>query len=337
MMLRTPVAIRVEREDVCRPPTPVVSPANPASAGLAGLCRPMITIEVFGESAKMERVTDLLVELDGASRVRSMESASAGHSVVLAKLPRGAVDEILGGLRDLGVPDDDITLALVEEVGLSSRVRAGTDLVWEDVLGQARLNARPITFYLAYMFVAGVIACYGVVDANGILIVGAMAISPDLLPISATAVGLVSWRPGLAGRAFMTLTVGMAVAATASAIFTFAQNQLDLIPSGFNPDATVLGSLTSVNDETIMVALAAGVAGMLALETRASSAVGVAISVTTIPAAAYLGVSVGLGRTGHAGGALAVLGTNVAMMVLGASAALLFQRAAARRSGSALS
>jgi hypothetical protein len=53
--------------------------------------------------------------------------------------------------------------------------------------------------------------------------------------------------------------------------------------------------------------------------------------VTTIPAAAYLGVSVGLGRTEDAGGALAVLGTNVAMMVLGASAALILQRAAARR------
>jgi hypothetical protein len=123
----------------------------------------------------------------------------------------------------------------------------------------------------------------------------------------------------------------MSVAAAASGIFTFAQDHFHLIPSGFNPDATVLGSLTRVNDETIMVALAAGFAGMLALETRASSAVGVAISVTTIPAAAYLGISVGLGRSGDAGGALAVLGTNVAMMVLGASTALLFQRAAARR------
>jgi uncharacterized hydrophobic protein (TIGR00271 family) len=291
----------------------------------------MITIEVFGESATIDRVSDLLVDLDGASRVRSMESASVGHSVVLAKLPRGAVDEVLGGLRDLGIADEDITLASVEEVSLASQVGAGTDLVWEDVLSQARLNARPVAFYLAYMFVAGVIACYGVVDSNGILVVGAMAISPDLLPITAVAVGLVSRQANLGRRAFVTLAVGMSVAAGASGIFTFAQDQLDLIPSGFNPDATVLGSLTRVNDETIMVALTAGVAGMLALETRASSAVGVAISVTTIPAAAYLGVSVGLGRTGDAGGALAVLGTNVAMMILGASAALLLQRAAARR------
>ena len=93
----------------------------------------------------------------------------------------------------------------------------------------------------------------------------------------------------------------------------------------------MLGSLTHVNSETVAVALAAGVAGMLALETRASSGVGVAVSVTTIPAAAYFGVAVGLGERGEALGALAVLGTNVAMLVIASSATLLLQRTVARR------
>jgi len=60
----------------------------------------------------------------------------------------------------------------------------------------------------------------------------------------------------------------------------------------------VLRSLATVNDETI--AIVAGVAGMLAFETRASSGVGIAISVTTIPAAAYLGVDAGLEKGGKA-------------------------------------
>ncbi len=180
--------------------------------------------------------------------------------------------------------------------------------MWADVLGTAWLNARPFASYLAFMFVAGVIACYGVIDGNTILIVGAMAVSPDLLPITAISVGIVGRRPTLAGRALLTLALGLAVASAAAAIFALAQDQFDLIPAGFDLQETgVLGSLTSVNDETIAVALAAGVAGMLALETRASSGVGVAISVTTIPAAAYLGVAAGLGefdgvrrRTGRA-------------------------------------
>jgi hypothetical protein len=93
----------------------------------------------------------------------------------------------------------------------------------------------------------------------------------------------------------------------------------------------VLGTLTEVSNETLVVALAAGVAGMLALETRASSGVGVAVSVTTIPAAAYLGVAAGLGEPDQARGAVGVLGANVAMLVVGASGTLALQRLLARR------
>jgi len=223
----------------------------------------------------------------------------------------------------------------VEVLGRSSGQGAEAGLVWEDVLGMAARNSRPIARYLAFMFVAGLIASYGVVEYNVILIVGAMAISPDLLPITAVGVGLVDRRLRLAGRAFVTLVVGMGFTSAAAAASAFAQNQFDRLPSGFNIDSTVLGSLTTVNDETIVVALAAGVAGMLALETRASSGVGVAVSVTTIPAAAYLGVAVGLGESGNALGALEVLGTNIAMLVVAASGTLVLQRLLARRAAAA--
>ena len=118
----------------------------------------------------------------------------------------------------------------------------------------------------------------------------------------------------------------MAVTSASAAIFALAQNHLTLLPAGFNLDKTVLQSLATVNDETIVVALAAGIAGMLAFETRAQAGVGVAISVTTIPAAAYLGVAVGLGESDKALGGLAVLATNVVMIVAGASATLGLQR-----------
>ena len=72
------------------------------------------------------------------------------------------------------------------------------------------------------------------IERNAILIVGAMAVSPDLLPITAIGVGLVSRRAGLAGRALLTLALGLALASVAAAVFTLAQDQLDLIPSGFN-------------------------------------------------------------------------------------------------------
>lgn len=116
------------------------------------------------------------------------------------------------------------------------------------------------------------IACYGVPDSNAILIVGAMALAPDLLPIVAIAVGIVGRNRRLAEAALLTLALGLGLASVAAAIFGFAQDQLDLLPSDVNlPKTGILGGLVDVNDETIAVAFVAGAAGMLAFETRGSS------------------------------------------------------------------
>ncbi len=292
----------------------------------------MINLDVFGETAAMPEVATSLEKVEGVSRVRVVRAVQAGNSVLTAAVQPSAVDALLKVLHREGVPDAAITLTRVDVIGSLTEGPAEASLVWADVLGTAWLNARPLASYLAFMVAAGAIGCYGVLDNNGILIVGAMAVSPDLLPITAVGVGIAGRRPSLAGRALLTLALGLAIAGTTAVILTFTQDRLDLIPSGFNLQETgVLGGLTSVTNETIAVALAAGVAGMLALETRASSGVGVAISVTTIPAAAYLGVAAGLGELRTATGALGVLGVNVAMMVASAVATLTLQSALRRR------
>ena len=80
---------------------------------------------------------------------------------------------------------------------------------WVEVMGQARANSRPLARYLALINVAAVIAALGVIKSSSILIVGAMAVSPDLLPICATCVGIVAGRRGLAlARRSLTLTLG---------------------------------------------------------------------------------------------------------------------------------
>lgn len=238
------------------------------------------------------------------------------------------VDSLVETLGQHGIADPDITLTRVDVIGSMAATVEDTSLVWADVLGSARLNARLLARYLAFMVVAGVIAGYGVVDENQILIVGAMAVSPDLLPITAIAVGIVGRRDRLAARALITLTLGLAIAAGSAAIVTALQDRLGALPASFTlPGASAaLGGLNHVSDETVAVALVAGVAGMLALETRASSGVGVAISVTTIPAAAYLGVAAGVGESSEALGSAGVITVNVAMMVVGAVTTLTIQR-----------
>jgi uncharacterized hydrophobic protein (TIGR00271 family) len=181
------------------------------------------------------------------------------------------------------------------------------------------------------MSVAGVIAGFGVIDEDQILIVGAMAVSPDLLPITAACTGLVLRRGRLVRQGIGSLVIGLAVAAAFAAAVTGFLDLFDLLPSEFAIHEIGLASQQHVEAETILVALAAGVAGMLAVETRASMGVGVAISVTTIPAAAFLGVAAGIGELSKSLGALSVLGANIAMMLVGGSIALIAQRRLASR------
>ena len=305
-------------------------------AVLDGRVTLMMQVEVFGPSGVMAEVASVLGELDGVTRVRRVEAVRSGHSVVAAAARPRAIDPLLDELARLEIPSSDIAVTRVDVVEWTAKRDAEVALVWADVLGQAWVNARPIGRYLVLMLAAGVIAAYGVIDRNAILIVGAMAVSPDLLPITAIAVALVGRSGRLAAAAFATLAAGMAVTCVSAALITVAQDNLGKFPAGFSLDSAshALGGLTSISHETIAVALVAGVAGMLSLETRASSAVGVAVSVTTIPAAAYLGVAAGLGEPGAAWGALGLLGTNVAMMVLGACLTLVVQRRLRRSVGS---
>ena len=208
--------------------------------------------------------------------------------------------------------------------------------MWAEITGRAAQHARTALQYVLYMAAAGVVAGVGVLQGSSILVVGAMALSPDLLPISATAVGLVERRWVLAGRAALTLCIGLGITTMTAAGVTVLLRIVGRIDRGLDLADSVLGpSLTEIGPGTVLVALAAGMAGMLAYETAGSAAVGVAISVTTIPAAAYLGCSIGLENRDGAGGALEVLATNVVCIVTGSTLTLLVQRRLRRSVASA--
>ena len=124
---------------------------------------------------------------------------------------------------------------------------AAGEVAWIEVLGEARQNSRPLARYLALIVAAGVIASLGVITANSILIVGAMAVSPDLLPICATCVGIVGGRLHLARRAFTTLVLGLGLVVCVAALVTVALDLTGLLPSGFKVGQGGLGNLTNEN------------------------------------------------------------------------------------------
>src|ERR1700733_9278757 len=295
--------------------------------------RPLVLqLRVFGAPATIAAVADCLRRLPGSRHVIQMGSGELGGALVSADLVDDAVDGALEQVTRLGVPTEDVVLVRLESIGPSVAQRSLASVVWSDLLSQAGANARPFPRYLVFMAAAGIIAAFGVIYQNVTLVVGAMAISPDTLPITAAATALVLLRWRLAARAVVALVLGLAVVCVVGGGMTGALNGLDLLPTGGHINSSFLAGLSTVNISTPIVAFAAGVAGMLALETRASSAVGVAISVTTIPASAYLGVAAGVGQIDKAWGALLVLAINVSMLLLAGCLTLLVQRAMGRTS-----
>ena len=290
----------------------------------------MLELRVYGESGALANAGREL-ERDGRVRhVAFAPSLDAGSGVVTGVVMPEAADLVLRQLAERGIAPRDMSISRSDDIGLGS---AGPQaaLIWADVLGQAGRYAQLMGRYLVFMVAAGVIAGFGVIELNQILIVGAMAVSPDALPIAATAIGIVAGHAALVARALLTLTLGLFVAAVAASGVSLALDLTGGLPQRFQVGESALSGLTSVNATTIGVAVAAGVAGMLALETRASAGVGVAISVTTIPAAAYLGVAAGVGEVGEVPGAFAVLGVNIVMISAGGALTLLVQRRLRRR------
>jgi uncharacterized hydrophobic protein (TIGR00271 family) len=289
----------------------------------------VLQLRVYGQTAAMSAAAGDLEALPGARHV----SVAGGHgstTVLTADLSAEAADDALALLVGMGVSPDDVVLVQLETIGPASGSGEPLSIVWADVLGRARIQARAPVRYFVLMVAAGVVASFAVIDASPVLIVGAMAISPDLLPIIAVCTGFVLGRLRLAARGLATLALGLGVICATAAFVTALLELFSVLPTGFALGEIPAGQ-THVGVSTILVALAAGVAGMLAVETRASSAVGVAISVTTVPAVAYLGVAAGIGELSKALSALAVLGANVAMMLVGGTSALAVQRLAGRR------
>lgn len=277
--------------------------------------------------------------MDGVKRLLAAHAPEEDIVVLSADVEPGSADMLLEMLTELEVEADSYVLSRVDVVAPISTHRrqagAAGGFAWLEVLGEARANSRPLARYLAMMAVAAVIAATGVIESNSVLIVGAMAVSPDLLPVCSLNVALVGRRWPLARRSAGTLTIGLSLVAAVAALLTFLLSQSGVLASGFQVQDSSIKSLAAHTDySTVLVALAAGVASMLSFETRASAAVGVAISVTTIPASAYMGVALGLGEVEESLGALVVLVVNVVLLILSGTVTLFTQRLVATRASS---
>ena len=296
----------------------------------------MLRLRLAVEEHRADAVTEALEGTGGVHRIVSLTPERAGTGVVLAAdVMPSVADEVMELIRSWDVADQDYLLTRQEVIAPPPHGRAEAagpeDFAWVEVMGEARIHSRPLGRYLALMSVAAVVAALGVITDNPILIVGAMAVSPDLLPICAACVGIVGRRPALATRSIGTLVLGLLLVVGLGCGLAATLDATNVVDGELNLGAGGLETLGTTDYSTVLVALAAGVAAMLSFETRTAAAVGVAISVTTSPASALLGVATGLGDLDQAGGAGVVLAVNVILLIISGSLTLAIQTLLARR------
>jgi uncharacterized hydrophobic protein (TIGR00271 family) len=287
------------------------------------------------EEHRADGLATALEGTGGVHQIVSMSREPTGAGVVLeADLLPAVADQVMGLIQEWKIEDGSYLITRQEVIAptpVHGPISGGNEFAWIEVMGEARANARPLGRYLALMAVAATLAALGVITDNAILIVGAMAVSPDLLPICAACVGFVAGRARLARRALVTLLLGILLTWAVSAGLAWGLQAVGILSGDFQVHEEGLHGLASIDYSTILVALAAGVAAMISFETRAASAVGVAISVTTIPASALFGVSLGLGEVSVSWGAAGVLAVNVTLLLLSGTLTLALQTMFSRR------
>ncbi|WP_369030576.1 DUF389 domain-containing protein [Streptomyces adonidis] len=274
--------------------------------------------------------TTHLVVLPGAAR-------NPAGDVVMCDVAREAGDELIGGLRAL---DLDATGSIaVENIDLSLSKRAdkaeeeapgeGADAVlWEHLADASHEESTLSITYVAFITLATMIAACGVVLDNAILIVGAMAVGPEFGPLAGLSTALVQRHPRLALRSLTALLVGFAVAMAATVGFTYFMDTVDLFSRvQLGAERPNTNFIYRPDAFSFVVAVLAGVAGMLSLTSaRSGLLIGVAISVTTIPAASNAAVAFAYDEYGQAWGSTVQLLLNLLGIVLAATLTLLAQK-----------
>jgi uncharacterized hydrophobic protein (TIGR00271 family) len=290
-------------------------------------------------------VETLLLSEPGAVHVSVVAGASRDPSgdLIEADVVRAALGPIISRLEDLRVPERG-SISFVELGDVRSDA-ADAAAVVEDDLGEVLISWDEVaartrddtTFTWAYgllMTLAGVIAAGGILTNNELLIVGAMIVSPDYGPVAGFCVAIIGRLEGRARSSAGALFVGFVVAALAAAVIGIVARLAGLVPDAYLAgDRPIAELISEPNAASFVVALAAGVAGIVALgQAKSGAIVGVLVSVTTIPAVANIGVALAFANPDEAIGAFAQLSINVVGLVSAGLASLwLSQRLSTRR------
>ncbi|MCH6161801.1 DUF389 domain-containing protein [Streptomyces marispadix] len=300
----------------------------------------MLHLRLIVPSSRTGEVTTLLDSTVGTAHLVVLPGAARDPEgdVVMCDVAREAADELISGLRGLGLDEhgaisvEDIDLSLSDR-GHQAEVDApgeGVDAVlWESLADATHEESRLSVTYLAFLVVATMLAACGVMLDSAILIVGAMAVGPEFGPLAGVCTALVHRVPRLALRSLTALVIGFPLAMLATGGFTVLMDALGLFSKKMYEQPHPVSEFVWQPDlMSFVVAALAGIAGMLSLTSSKSGAlVGVAISVTTVPAAADAAMALSYGDFHATSGSAQQLGVNLLGILVAGTLTLLGQKA----------
>ncbi|WP_328480220.1 DUF389 domain-containing protein [Streptomyces sp. NBC_00377] len=299
----------------------------------------MLHLRLITPSDRTDDVVRLIERTVGATHLVVVPGAARNPAgdVVMCDVAREAGDELLSELQELGI--DRTGSIAVENIDLSLSRRAdkaeaeapgeGADAVlWEHLTDATHEESTLSVTYLAFITLATMIAACGVVLDNAVLIVGAMAVGPEFGPLAGVSTSIVQRAPRLALRSLIALLVGFAVAMSVTVGFSLFMDAIDLFSKAqLEADRPQTGFVYAPDAFSFIVAVLAGAAGTLSLTSAKSGAlVGVAISVTTVPAAANAAVALSYGDTEQTWGSTEQLLLNLLGIILAGTLTLLAQK-----------
>jgi uncharacterized hydrophobic protein (TIGR00271 family) len=299
----------------------------------------MIHLRIVAPEEQAHQALELLKSSPAVVNVVHLHGASQKPKgdVILCDVAREDASVIISDLKELDIPRvgsiavEHIDTAISEAAKAAEEAAPGLPsdaVVWEEVETRTSEQTELSFSFVLFMIASMQIAAVGIVLDEPILIVGAMVLGPEFGPLAAISVALVQRQAGLARRSVMALAVGFPIGTAGALLTTLFMNWIGEFPDDF--DETRHPFTDFITDPTFLsffVAFVAGSAGVLSLTSAKSGAlVGVLVSVTTIPAAANVGVAASYGEWGDAGMASLQLGINLAGIVAAGVLTLFIQR-----------
>ncbi|WP_455361603.1 DUF389 domain-containing protein [Streptomyces sp. SYSU K21746] len=299
----------------------------------------MLHLRLITPTDRTEEVLGLIEKTVGTAHVAVLAGAARNPEgdVVLCDVAREAGDELLAGLRGLGI--DECGSIAVENIDLTLSKRAdkaedeapgeGADAVlWEQLQEATHEDSTLTVTYIAFLALATMLAACGVMIDNAILIVGAMAVGPEFGPLAGISTAIVQRAPQLVWRSLLALIAGFAAAMLLTVGFSWLMDALGLFEeSMIKADRPNTAFIWQPDAMSFVVALLAGIAGTLSLTSAKSGLlIGVAISVTTVPAAANAAVAMSYRDYGQMWGSSIQLMANLGGIILAGTVTLLIQK-----------